>query len=90
MHATPKTTRYAHITDEIKAAVIREFKAARSWGCPEGQSVSIAASNAYRLTNKQWNGKSGSDAFASALGILVMAGVLSITEKEPTPAIRGL
>ena len=38
-----------------------------------GHLAACVAHRAYNLTDRQWNGKAGSDAFASTLTTLVMA-----------------
>jgi len=66
-------TRYANLTDEQREAIVRTF---REWsslpGIEVGQAVSCAAKDGLGLTINQWNSKQGEDAFASALGVLVM------------------
>jgi hypothetical protein len=69
-------TDYANLTEEIKAEIIRQYEYARSMKATTEQAVAIAAHAAYRLTDRQWNGKIGSNAFASACAVLVMSGHL--------------
>lgn len=65
---------YANVTEEQKEKVIETYNAwVQMDGIGAGQAVSIAATRAFGLTDRQWNGKAGTDAFASALAILVMS-----------------
>ena len=74
-----KFTRYANLTPGQSDEIVRIYN---QWvtmdGIQPGQAVSIAARDALLLTDKQWNGKIGADAFAAALACLVMRDAISI------------
>ena len=67
---------YANLTEEQRQAIIKEYHYARKAGCPPDQSIAIAASNGLRITTRQWNGKTGGNAFAAACAVLIMAKVI--------------
>ena len=68
---------YANLTDDQRQSIIQEFDRAIGNTDPKHASA-IAAVNGLRIGNKAWNGKKGSNAWAAALAVLVMAGKLEV------------
>lgn len=68
----PKSVLYADISLETKSIIIAKFNEALSWGAHVGQAISCAAHDAFQLTDREWNGKTGSNAFATACAVLIM------------------
>lgn len=69
---------YANISPGMRNRIKSLFDYAMEWGADEGQAVSIAARDAFFLTDKQWNNqKVGDNAFATACTVLYMAGKLT-------------
>jgi len=69
---------YANLTEEQKGAIIDEYYRAREMGCPPDQSIAIGAVNGLRLTARQWNAKTGANAFAAACAVLIMRKVIDV------------
>lgn len=63
---------YSNLTEEKKKAILKHFRRDRSLGGPIGVSISHAARKAFNLTDRQWNGKTGANAFATTLTFLLM------------------
>ncbi len=76
---------YANLTADQKAAIRQQFTAAIQMKADTAQAVSIAASQGLRMTDRQWNGKAGSNAFAAALATLVMAGDVTLRHRRLVP-----
>ena len=75
-----KFTRYANLTEEQKNRIVDAFHYARDIGNSDpGHAAACAACNGLDLTTKQWNSKIGADAFAAALGVLVMKGEIKLS-----------
>lgn len=76
-----KFTRYANITDADKTAIVENYQYYRQTGCSHvGHAVACAAARAFDLTDRQWNGKIGSDAFAATLAWLVIEKQVSLSD----------
>ena len=74
-----KFTRYANTTpDDVKTASIAFWYAMRLGATDAGHACAIAARDAFGLTDRQWNGKLGTDVFAATLAMLVMNGDINI------------
>lgn len=72
-------TRYANLTAEDKVTILANYKDQRTL-YPVNQAVSCTAVDCFVLSDRQWNGKIGADAFAATLAILVMERVITITD----------
>ena len=70
-------TRYANLTVDDKIRIVSIYNVNREMGSQPGHSAAIAASEAFELTERQWNGKMGSDAFAAVCAVLVMAQIFT-------------
>jgi hypothetical protein len=67
---------YSQISQETKDRIIEKFRYARSMRADANQAVAIAASDGFELTDRQWNGKMGGDAYATAAAVLLFSGEL--------------
>jgi len=66
---------YGKLTDAQKDAILREFDRARDLGATDpGHAAVCAAHNALNLSERAWNGRTGSDAFAAAFTLAYMRG----------------
>jgi len=74
-----KFTRYANLTEEQKDRIVDSYRYAKFMGSDAGHATSCAAVNGLGLTDKQWNGKIGSDAFAATMAVLVMRGEITLS-----------
>lgn len=66
-------TDYASLSDEEHLAIRWNYNEARRWNAPIGQAIAIAAKATFKFTDRGWNGKKGSNAFAAACAALIMA-----------------
>lgn len=78
----PKFTRYANLTHDDRCEIVRAFKYQRTFCNDVGHAVSCTTTDFFHLTPRQWNGKTGSDAFAATLAVLVMTKTILITDAE--------
>ena len=69
---------YANLSDEQRQRVIAEFDGVRAYATDVKHAVAIAARKLVR-TDRGWNGKAGTDAFAAALATLVMSGHVELS-----------
>lgn len=86
-------TNYANRTEEIKDKMSEELHKWLSLTgkyADAGHLTSCVANSAYDLTTRQWNGKAGSDAFASTLATLVMSGKIKIEFSDEIKSEYGL
>lgn len=64
---------YANLTEKQQEDIVKWYHYAKDMGATDpGHAAAIAASHAFNLSNRAWNGKTGSNAFAAALAVLVM------------------
>lgn len=64
---------YANLSREQKAEIVKAFEAAINMVQNDvTHATAIAAHAGLRLSNKAWNGKTGSNAWAATLAVLVM------------------
>ena len=74
---------YANLTNEQREEIIKTFRYARDIGATDaGHASAIAAGQGLQLTDRQWNGKTGSNAWAATLATLVMAGEIELSYKN--------
>ena len=74
-------TRYANITDADKKAIVDTYHYYRQTGCSNvGHAIACTAARAFDLSDRQWNAKIGSDAFAATLAWLVIEKEVSLSD----------
>lgn len=74
-------TRYANITPAEREAIIDQYNYYREQTTP-GHAVACTAARAWELSDRQWNGKTGSDCFAATLAVLVMKKEIQLVDTK--------
>jgi hypothetical protein len=82
--------RYANLTSEDRGRIIKAFRDAMERGATdEKHAMAIATKEAFDLSDKAWNGKTGDDCFASTCAVLVMTNEVGVHQsaqsKTKTP-----
>lgn len=81
--STQRFRDYANLTDEQKSQLVNYFVHAQAVGrVPPDHAAAIAAGSL--CTDRQWNGKTGANAYAAALAHLIRTGHLTIAYR-PAP-----
>ena len=69
---------YAHLSRADLDGIVEKYKELLLRGYPLDQAISCAAVDYFRLTDRQWNGVTGSNAFAAVCATLIAKGVLKL------------
>lgn len=69
---------YAHLSGEDLDGIVEKYKELLLRGYPLDQAISCTAADYFRLTDRQWNGVAGANAFAAVCATLVLKKVLKL------------
>ena len=73
--------KYSQLTDHDRHDIIGSFRGALDMGATDCKhAAAIAAHWFFKMTDRQWNSKTGTDAYATVLAVVVHRDVVTLTK----------
>ncbi len=73
--------KYSQLTDDERANIMSMVRGAMDMGATDFKhAAAIAAHDFFRMTDRQWNSKTGTDAYATVLAVIVHRNVVTLTK----------